>query len=93
MPYMPGMQLRLAYFGSRANATHPATTAVKFPAQLLSILRLSQSEHAHAIPVDMIGGYGHVAFVLDALLYYLKRRSPGKGASCVLRSGGARTWQ
>jgi hypothetical protein len=58
---------------------------VKFPAQLLSILRLSQSEHAHAIPVDMIGGYGHVAFVLDALLYYLKRSSPGKGVSCVLQ--------
>lgn len=48
----------------------------EFLAYCLSLLRAHSSEHAEQLPVLDVAALKHVAYVLDALVYYMRAAQP-----------------
>lgn len=66
------LQLRLGLFTDMANASIEDRQNWNSAHYVLSLLRMLNEEHAHIRPVVHLGGHGHTAYIVDALLYYLR---------------------
>lgn len=72
----------------------------EFLAYCLSLLRAHSAEHAEQLPVLDVAALKHVAYVLDALVYYMRAAQPQPHhhqhvwtAVCIFTSKGTKETQ